>query len=387
MSALTTTHVERFTVDQRRLGVAKSTTEKRAQVVRAFATHLATKAVHTATAGDVSEWLDALGVTQKTRWSYTEALRAFYGALLRAKVVGSNPAQIAATRPEAFVGLRDADTFRAFELGERRAGLARSTMTSRRNTLRNFARWMAPASIVHVTGADVEAWLDSLDLCARSRYSYLSTLSAFYEHLEDADVVKVNPLRKVKRPRLPENMPRPMSPDDLRIAMRGADPRMRAWLALGAYQGFRCQEIAGIRSEDILANREPAMLVVSAPKGGREAVLPLNPHVERTLRAYGIPARGPVFLTERGRPFAPSSVSRMIGGYLRNVGLRASAHTLRHTFGTEVYGDSHDILVTQQMMRHADPKTTAMYVKFSQPEAVNVVVGLDFGEWTVPVAG
>jgi site-specific recombinase XerD len=36
-------------------------------------------------------------------------------------------------------------------------------------------------------------------------------------------------------------------------------------------------------------------------------------------------------------------------------------HQLRHRFGTAVYAETRDLLLTQRLMRHSNPSTTAGY--------------------------
>jgi hypothetical protein len=50
---------------------------------------------------------------------------------------------------------------------------------------------------------------------------------------------------------------------------------MRAVLSLAAYQGLRCQEIAGIERDDVLEAK--GLLRVVKGKGGHERILPLHP--------------------------------------------------------------------------------------------------------------
>jgi len=38
-----------------------------------------------------------------------------------------------------------------------------------------------------------------------------------------------------------------------------------------------------------------------------------------------------------------------------------TAHQLRHWFGTNLYAQSHDIRITQEMLGHASSATTAIY--------------------------
>jgi site-specific recombinase XerC len=63
----------------------------------------------------------------------------------------------------------------------------------------------------------------------------------------------------------------------------------------------------------------------------------------------------------------------MINAHFRALGMGWTAHQLRHRFATRVHDASGDLLVTQALLGHASPTTTAIYAKFSSPRAVEAV--------------
>ena len=65
-------------------------------------------------------------------------------------------------------------------------------------------------------------------------------------------------------------------------------------------------------------------------------------------------------------PYSPVDVSHHFNRFLRSAGVTGSAHTLRHWFGTNLYAQSHDIRLTQEMLGHARVITTAIYTAFDQ---------------------
>lgn len=151
---------------------------------------------------------------------------------------------------------------------------------------------------------------------------------------------------------------------------------MAAWISLATFQGLRCFEIGQLRREDIVDNREPPLLVIRDGKGGRQDILTLNEQVELTLRNYGMPRSGFFFLNRDGDPFKPATVSRYIAKFLRSLGIDATAHQLRHLFVSTVWAETKDLRITQEMARHADPKTTSGYAAFDREVASQVVRGL-----------
>lgn len=96
----------------------------------------------------------------------------------------------------------------------------------------------------------------------------------------------------------------------------------------------------------------------------------------QALRSAGLPARGFVFTMRGGKPYKPGTVSSYIGRYLHELGIEGSAHRARHSYGTAVWAASKDLLVTQQMLRHSDPKTSAGYAAYDQALATQIVQSL-----------
>jgi site-specific recombinase XerD len=140
------------------------------------------------------------------------------------------------------------------------------------------------------------------------------------------------------------------------------------------------KEIAGLRREDIFEESDPPVLVVNAGKGGHQRIIPLNPYVLRALRLAGLPRSGYVFVSSCGdccgRPIQRQTVSKLMSRYLRDAGVTGTAHSLRHRFATEVYRKSQDIRVTQEMLGHSSPETTARYAAYSPVAAATAVVAL-----------
>lgn len=259
----------------------------------------------------------------------------------------------------------------AFRRDQLRRGLGSRTIDERDLVLGGLE--LHAGDLLTVTREDIDEWLDSRKLCPRSRTSYLSSLHCFFAWAVDEDLRVDDPTARMRRPRLPRLVPRPMGTEDLRLALKVAPPRMKAWLALAAYEGFRCLEIANLRVEDVLDLRKPPVIRVSSGKGGHQAVLPLNPYTASALRTYGMPKRGYVFLTQDGRPYLPRTVSVYAARYLRDLGINATLHQARHFFGTAVWALTKDLRVTQEMLRHASPATSAGYAAYDQSLAASAI--------------
>ena len=162
-------------------------------------------------------------------------------------------------------------------------------------------------------------------------------------------------------------------------ALAHADDRVRPWLVLAGWAGFRAREIALLRRENVLETQVPPQLLVvaDAGKGRRERLVPMSSFVLAELRA-GLPSRGWVFPRRDGRPGpnAPWLISQLANRVLHESGTSATLHQLRHRFLTLAYQDTHDLRLVQELAGHATPQTTAGYTAFDKGEAAAAVESL-----------
>lgn len=233
--------------------------------------------------------------------------------------------------------------------------------------LHSFTRWLGEKSLLEVERKDIEEFLDSRDICAGTRYGLLSHIHCFYQWAIIEDLTDQDPTRRVAKPRIRRHLPRPAHSDELSEALKIADPVFRCWLVLAAYQGLRVQEIAGLERADI-ADSEGLLRVVHG-KGDKQRVLPLHPDVLSALRALPMPKSGRIFLRPQGGVYTPAALSQAFNRALRDHGVDATAHQLRHWFATNLYAATQDLRITQEMMGHSSPSTTAVYTAYSARRA------------------
>jgi integrase len=104
-------------------------------------------------------------------------------------------------------------------------------------------------------------------------------------------------------------------------------------------------------------------------------------------------------VAEAPRPFSKTApLRRFRDRYLARCGVRrecldyalanmdttgiwggTTAQQLRHWFGTGIYAVSHDIRLTQELLGHQSPNTTAIYVAWAAVDAAPAVASLRIG--------
>jgi integrase/recombinase XerC len=293
---------------------------------------------------------------------------------LRGRVIG--PASLPITTETA-------ELLRLYRTHERRKGDLPSSIEAREARLKAFARWIEPRELLGATRQDVERFLDKRrtkagrEITSRTRYCWIAHLHGFFAWALDEELVADDPTRRVVRPKQRRTLPRPIRDDDLVMAIRSARPAMRAMLSLAAFAGLRAGEIAGIERDDVLEAK--GLIRVRHGKGDKERIVPLHPDVLEALRVLPMPKSGALFLRARGGRYSPNWLSACCSRYLHEMGIDASAHQLRHWFATEVYATTHDIRVTQELLGHSSPTTTAGYIAYSHVDAAAAVGALRLG--------
>ena len=138
--------------------------------------------------------------------------------------------------------------------------------------------------------------------------------------------------------------------------------------------GLRCIEVVRANVSDITYIGEQRVLMVQG-KGRveKDNFVILTDAAYKPIAAYlstrkGTDANAPLFVSESNRNTGGRMTTRAVSGVikagLKNVGLdnRAfSAHSLRHTAGTNVLRAGGSIEQAQYMLRHSNPATTQIY--------------------------
>lgn len=209
---------------------------------------------------------------------------------------------------------------------------------------------------------EIQAWLGRPGLARNTRASYQRALRSFYRWaIGTGRLIGANPMDGVPVISTRRGLPRPVPPDQLQILLTKARQPYRLWALIAAYAGLRCVEVARLERDDIT---EQAIYVLG--KGDKPGVVPTHPELWEATRALprGLICEGAT----------PKRVSANINRQCDRLGLAdVTAHRLRHTAGTIWQRATGDVRVTQQLLRHASPTTTAVYTAVSD-EAMRAAV-------------
>lgn len=207
----------------------------------------------------------------------------------------------------------------------------------------------------------------------RTLRTQLTYLRGYYRWAVAEGLVERDPTARLRTPRVPMLLPRPISEERLVDALDGALPIMRAILALAAFAGLRACEIARLTWSDVyLDDPQPYLRVIG--KRSKERVVDVSPELARILRGLLGPRRGPVIRRLDGEPghVAPVRISQMSNRYLHSLGHPDTLHSLRHRFVTQVCRVG-GLRRAQEAAGHASSSTTAGYALVQRGELTGII--------------
>jgi integrase/recombinase XerD len=145
--------------------------------------------------------------------------------------------------------------------------------------------------------------------------------------------------------------------------------RDKALLQVLYATGARASEVVGLNIKDVNLT---IGYVRCFGKGRKERIVPLGKIAGQTITAYLRALRpqlekphsdGMLFLSRTGRPLDRIELWRVVKKYALRAGMpkNLTVHTLRHCFATHLLSGGADLRALQEMLGHADIKTTQIY--------------------------
>jgi integrase/recombinase XerD len=268
-------------------------------------------------------------------------------------------------------------------------GLSPLTVEAYAGDLNRFLEYVEKAGAVglaDLTRDVVVGFLLALEedgLSARSRARALSALRRMLAFAADRGLLANDPLLGIEGPRLPQQLPRVLRPDQTAALLSAIDTdtplglRNFAMLELLYGAGLRVSELVGLPLSGL---DRRAGLVRVVGKGQRERVVPIGDAALEALDDYLAEARGQllgdrpdtsraVFLSRRGSAMTRQNFFAFLRSLARKAGIPSelvSPHVLRHAFATDLLEGGADLRSIQAMLGHSDLATTQIYTHVSR---------------------
>lgn len=230
----------------------------------------------------------------------------------------------------------------------------------------------------HADYGMIRSWIIQLadtDIKAASVNRKIASLKTYYKFLMRQEVIKKNPMQKIKVLKTQKRLPSFVKEGDMvnLLDKVSFDDTLEGWrdkliLEFFYATGMRLSELIQLKENQVnLHNRTIKVL----GKRNKERVIPfpatIIPLVEnyRAIRNkdVGLPEHGHLFVTDKGEPCYPMMVYRIVKKYLNEftTSEKRSPHVLRHTYATHLLNKGAEINAVKDLLGHTSLAATQVY--------------------------
>ncbi len=260
------------------------------------------------------------------------------------------------------------------------------TCLSYRTDLDQFADYLEfqyeLKDLQEVKSMHIRSWLVSLlqeKKSASSIHRKASSLKSFYKFMRQQGHMSLNPMTSITLPKKGERLPvfvDEQRMDQLfeRICFPEGYEGLRDYLMIDLLYttGMRRSELMNLSWSDIDRSNHNVRIF---GKGNKMRIVPLLPHIEKTLDEYKemvidlFPelTLKEVILTDRGEPLYPKFVYNKVKQYLSTVttAKKRSPHVLRHSFATHLSNNGAELNAIKDLLGHSSLASTQVYTHTS----------------------
>ena len=203
----------------------------------------------------------------------------------------------------------------------------------------------------------------------------ISTLNTFYKFCILEDICTVNPMTHLQTPKVQKNTPDVLSIEEITQFLESINTssylglRDRALFELMYSCGLRISEVVGLKLPYLMLDKD---LLHIQGKGDKHRIVPIGSTAKHWLAEYIAKSRphlvktkvdneNAVFLNFKGGALSRKGIWKNYKKMIETLSLHAKVHTLRHSFATHLIERGMDVRLVQELLGHADLKTTQIY--------------------------
>lgn len=222
----------------------------------------------------------------------------------------------------------------------------------------------------------------------------IASLKAFYNYLEEEEIISRNPFRKIKvKFKETLTLPRVIPREEIEMLLNYMyDCLKENGLTVYKYKlrdiavvevlfatGAREYEISNIREDSVNLNSGQIRIM---GKGGKERYVQIsNSSVLAILKKYymenenEIKKSGCFFINNRGKRYTEQSIRAMLKKYAKQAGIERNItpHMFRHSFATYLIEEGVDVSCVQQILGHSSIKTTQIYIHIAAKKQAEIL--------------
>lgn len=189
------------------------------------------------------------------------------------------------------------------------------------------------------------------------------------------EIYKKQDFEKLRHPKKSQKLPVVLSNEEIKKiieSIKNLKHRLMIAVAYGA--GLRVSEIVRLKVVDV--DLKELTLMVRQGKGKKDRLTVLSKNIIEELAELisGKENNDYIFESERGGRLTEATAQKVFYAALGKAGIKkpASFHSLRHSFATHLLENGVDVRYVQELLGHANIRTTQIYTKVTNPSLKNI---------------
>lgn len=189
------------------------------------------------------------------------------------------------------------------------------------------------------------------------------------------EIYKIPSFQKIRHPKRSHRLPIILTRKEIELLItQPRNAKHRLLLSLAYAAGLRVSEALALRVRDI--DFDELTVTVRQGKGRKDRLTVLSQKLISDLRSLcaGKDSDDILFESERGGRLTSSSAQSVFHAALSKAGInkRATFHSLRHSFATHLLENGVDVRFVQELLGHANIRTTQIYTHLTNPALKNI---------------
>lgn len=209
--------------------------------------------------------------------------------------------------------------------------------------------------------------------------SIRGALGSFFKWLVAREYIKENPFQKMEYPDISYTDPQAFTAQEFDIICSFVNTRIQwsnllikkrniAIIMLLVYTGLRKEELLGLTLKDVNLIRKTITVRSATTKSKRARIVPINKELVPYLKDYLSQRRNcetASFLISGilDRPLTEFGLRHLCNVLTRETKINCHWHRFRHTFATNFYNLTRDLLTLHVLMGHSSLKMTMTYLR------------------------
>lgn len=184
------------------------------------------------------------------------------------------------------------------------------------------------------------------------------------------NVLKYSGKVNIRFAKTPSKLPVVLSRDEINSIIEAiSNEKHKLIIALAYAGGLRVSEIINLKIKDV--NLLELIIHIKGAKGNKNRITVLPEKLVGDLEKM-IAGRDPrfyFFASERGGKLTERTAQKIFESALKKAGIQKDAtfHSLRHSFATHLLENGVDVRYIQELLGHANIRTTQLYTKVTNP--------------------